>query len=191
MTETIVAASTHKLPTEHPDLPVIPTVMVQSGVIQPPQNLQFGLPNGREGIPSDGPGNGPGIGTGDGPGAGSGRGRGVGPGQGWNIGNGPPQIGGDPNDHLGPLTSKLVLLNSPRPDYTEEARREKIQGQIIVEAMFRSDGTISSIRVVRGLGYGLDEKAIEAVSKIRFRPAERQNRPVDVRQKITVTFQLL
>src|SRR5581483_5151362 len=182
MTPSITTPSTHPSPVEHPALPVVPTVLVQPGIIPPPIS-QLGLPDGLPGVSSDGPGNGRGIGTGEGNGVGPGNGPGVGPGRGGKIGNGTPQIGGNPNEPSDPLTAKLQILNKPRPDYTEAARKEKITGQVIVEAVFRADGTITSVRVIRGLGYGLDEKAMEAVIQIRFRPAERNNRPVDMRQR--------
>src|SRR5262249_48306464 len=111
-------------------------------------------------------------------------------GHGKGTGGGDYSEGGGDGDN-GPITSKMSVLFQPRPDYTEEARKNKITGTVVVEAVFRADGKISGARVVKGLGYGLDEKAIEAVMKIQFRPAERNGKPTDLRQRVRVSFQLL
>ena len=191
LTDPIVAPTSHPPVIEHPSLPVAPTIQVNPSMI-PPQNpnLPIGLPTGVVGPASDGPGSGGGIGSGKGGGIGSGDGTGLGPGHGKGTGGGDYSEGGGDGDSS-PLTAKVQILTKPRPDYTEEARKNKITGSVIVEAVFRADGKVSGPRVVRGLGYGLDEKAIEAVMRIQFRPAERSGRPVDLRQKISVTFSLL
>ncbi|HZS46026.1 MAG TPA: TonB family protein [Blastocatellia bacterium] len=191
LTDPIVAPTTHPSPIEHPSLPVAPTIQVNPQLI-PPQNpnMPIGLPTGVVGPPSDGPGSGGGIGSGKGGGIGPGDGTGYGPGHGKGTGGGEYSEGGGDGDS-GPITSKLQLLSNPRPDYTEEARKNKITGTVLVEATFRADGKIAGARVVRGLGYGLDEKAIEAVMKISFRPAERNGKPVSIKQNIKVSFTLL
>lgn len=194
LTPTIDAATTHPLENQDRVLPVIPTILAQPIPI-PDQlkNLPFGVLNGQKEIPSDGPGNGPGIGTGNGSGIGPGTGGGEGPGYGGNRGGGSNnnKLPGSDAEKEQPLSAKMVILTRPRPDYTEEARTVKVQGTVIIEATFRADGQITNVHVIRGLGFGLDEKAIQAVMQIRFRPAERQGRPVDVKQRISVSFQLL
>ena len=65
----------------------------------------------------------------------------------------------------------LEITFKPRPNYTEEARRARIEGDVVLEVLFTASGTLRVLRVVRGLGYGLDQNAIEAAAKIRFRPA--------------------
>lgn len=192
LTPPIVAPSTHPPIIQKPSLPVAPTIQMQPELLPPQQkDLPIGLPTGVVGLPSDGPGSGKGIGTGKGGGVGSGDGTGLGPGRGFNTGGGDPNLGGGDGGPNSPLTAKLQILNRPRPNYTEEGRKNKIQGVVVIEAVFRADGRITSPRVVRGLGYGLDEKAIEAVMQIRFRPAERSGNPVDYKTKVTVSFQLL
>lgn len=194
LTPTLIRASTHESAIPDPVLPVVPTILAQP-IPVPDQlkNLPYGLTTGQTIQPSDGPGEGPGIGTGKGPGIGSGRGPGDGPGEGGNRGGGPNnnKLPGSGPDKEQPLSAKMLILTTPRPDYTEEARTQKVQGVVIIEATFRSDGQIANVHVIRGLGYGLDEKAIQAVMQIKFRPAERQGRPVDVKQRISVSFQLL
>ena len=191
MTDPIVAPTTHPPAIEHPSMPVAPTIQVPPNMI-PPQNpnLPIGIPTGAIGPPSDGPGSGKGIGSGKGGGVGSGDGTGYGPGRGKGMGGGDFGEGGGDGDSS-PPTVKMQILTNPRPDYTEEARKNKITGTVIVQATFKSDGHVTAPRVVRGLGYGLDEKAIEAVMKIQFRPAERNGKPMDFRGTVKVSFSLL
>jgi TonB family protein len=191
MTDPIVAPTTHPPAIEHPSLPVAPTIQVPPQMIpQQNPNMPLGLPTGQIGPPSDGPGSGKGIGTGKGGGVGSGDGTGFGPGHGKGTGGGDFSDGGGDGDSS-PPTVKMQILTNPRPDYTEEARKNKITGVVVVQAVFKADGHIAAPRVVRGLGYGLDEKAIEAVMKIQFRPAERNGKPMDFRGTIRVSFSLL
>jgi len=89
-----------------------------------------------------------------------------------------------------PSLKKMVLLNNPRPDYTEEARHRRVTGIVVVVAVFRADGLITDLSVRRGLGYGLDENAIKAVRKIRFIPAERNGKKIDFKGTMRVTFTL-
>ena len=83
-----------------------------------------------------------------------------------------------------------AVLHSADPEYSDEARRAKIKGVVIVSLLVDADGLPTDIRVVRSLGHGLDEKAIECVSKYRFRPAQKDGRPVPTRINIEVNFQL-
>src|SRR5262249_8842459 len=78
-----------------------------------------------------------------------------------------------------PNRRPMLILNNPRPDYTEEARQKRIAGVVVVQAIFRTDGLITNVRVIRGLGYGLDECAVRAVRRIRFNPAELNGRKID------------
>lgn len=79
----------------------------------------------------------------------------------------------------------------PRPDYTEEGRINKITGVVVVRALFTADGKVASPKVIRGLGYGLDEKAIQAVLRIKFKPAIKDGKSASVWLTIEVRFQLL
>lgn len=184
----IVAPSPHLPKIERPSLPVLPTIMAQPELV-PKMDLALPLgdPTGRSAVPSSGPGSGGGIGTGQGGGVGPGRGLGYGPGEGWNTGGGEPRLGGGDR-----AASRPIITFKPRPEWTEEARRNRIQGIVVLSATFAADGTIRHVRVLRGLGYGLDEKAIEAALRIKFIPArDAQGRPIDWRGTIYVEFHLL
>ncbi|MEW6737708.1 MAG: energy transducer TonB, partial [Acidobacteriota bacterium] len=83
------------------------------------------------------------------------------------------------------------LYDKTKPLYTEEARRNKIEGMVVLSVIFYKDGNIGDIKIIRGLGYGLDEQAIEAAKKIRFKPAELNGEAVSVRARLEFTFTLL
>ena len=78
-----------------------------------------------------------------------------------------------------PVAEPLEILFKPRPDYTEEARRARLEGDVVLEVLFTSSGNLRVLRVVRGLGRGLDQNAIDAAGKIRFRAATEDGRAVD------------
>lgn len=84
----------------------------------------------------------------------------------------------------------LRILEKPRPAYTEEARRRGIEGEVTLRVLFRADGTAEVVELLSGLGAGLDRTAAEAARRIRFKPAERDGRPVDVTAVIRITFQM-
>jgi TonB family protein len=83
------------------------------------------------------------------------------------------------------------LLTKNEPEYTEDARRAKLQGTVELMIVVGADGRVSSVEVVRGLGLGLDEKAVEAVKAWRFRPAMSDGKPVASSASVAVTFRLL
>src|SRR5690348_10904687 len=87
-------------------------------------------------------------------------------------------------------TTPLVLLSKPRPGYTEEARKLKIEGDVTLQVRFTASGQVEVLRVVSGLGYGLDQLAQSAARHIHFKPATRDGHPVDEVTVIHVTFQL-
>jgi TonB family protein len=89
-----------------------------------------------------------------------------------------------------PMTAsvKPTILYKEKAKYTEEARRTGVQGTVVLNMVFRADGAITNIRVLRGLPDGLTEKAIEAARKIRFQPAVRNGTPVSVRGNLEFTF---
>ena len=89
-----------------------------------------------------------------------------------------------------PLQSQVSILDKPRPSYTEEARRLKIEGEVVLEIRFCASGEARVVRIVRGLGHGLDENAVRAAEAIRFRPALRGGAPVDQIAEARITFQL-
>ncbi len=167
-----------------PKLSVEPTVIVQDYAQAPKINIKmFGDPFGKVGPPSAGPGTGGGIGTGRGTGVGSGRGAGVGPGSGGGIGGGVFRIGGG--------VSAPRLTFKVEPEYSEQARKAKYQGTVVLAIEVWPDGTAHNIRVIRSLGLGLDEKAIGAVQQWRFVPGKKNKLPVKVRANVEVNFRLL
>jgi TonB family protein len=90
----------------------------------------------------------------------------------------------------GPPTSPVEITFKPTPAYTDEARNLKLEGEVLLEVSFSSTGTLHVNRVVRGLGHGLDEAAVAAASKMRFKPALRNGAPVDSTAVVHVTFQM-
>jgi TonB family protein len=177
-----------------PSLPVMETMQVDPRLIQTKRDdlAVTGLPTGVPGPPSAGPGTGSGMGTGSGGGMGSGDGTGLGPGRGFNTGGGGPQIGGglNPDGSANAVDTKPVALNEPRPLYTEEARKNKIQGTVRARILIGSDGAVKQVRLVTHLPDGLDEQAISAASKLRFRPAMKDGRPVAFWVSVVIEFNL-
>jgi len=170
---------------ENPKLAVTPTVVV------PPQVkiAQAALPNFGDpksvipsGPPSNGTGSGGGIGSGSGGGVGSGEGPGVGPGRGGGIGGGVFKVGGG--------VSAPRALQTPDPEYSEEARKAKYQGTVVLWLIVDPNGNPQQVKVARSLGMGLDQKAVEAVRHWKFEPAMKDGRPVAVQINVEVNFRL-
>jgi TonB family protein len=90
----------------------------------------------------------------------------------------------------GATTTPVEITFKPNPAYTDEARNLKLQGEVLLEVMFGATGSLHVNRVVRGLGHGLDETAIAAANKMRFKPAMRAGQPVDSTAVVHVVFQL-
>jgi TonB family protein len=84
----------------------------------------------------------------------------------------------------------VSLLNKPTPTYTLEARQRGIEGDVELDVEFTATGQLHVLRVLQGLGYGLDEAAVKAAEQIRFTPARRDGRPVDSRGRLRVVFRL-
>ena len=141
-----------------------------------------GLPEAPPREPSRGTGDRGGVGAGSGQGVGAGTGGGLGAGTGGGTGGGVYQ----PGAGIDPPT----LVREVRPIYTDEARRQRIEGDVILDIVVRSDGSVGSIRVKRSLGGGLDQRAIDAVRQWRFNPAKRHGTPVDVAVEVAVEFKL-
>jgi TonB family protein len=91
---------------------------------------------------------------------------------------------------LEPVFTPVEILYKPKPSYTEEARKMRLEGQVSLDVVFLSTGSIRIVRVVHGLGHGLDEAAQKAASQVRFRPATRGGVPVDTSATIRITFEL-
>ena len=114
------------------------------------------------------------------------RGSGTGPVDGTGPGTGDGGI-----YTIGGGVTMPQILQQTTPSYTDDAIKSKVQGIVILEAVIRQDGTVDSFKVLRGLGYGLEEKAIQEIAaNWRFRPGTFQGRPVDVLATIEVQFNL-
>lgn len=87
-------------------------------------------------------------------------------------------------------SAALEILDKPRPVYSEEGRKLKLEGVVVLEMSFSVDGQPRVLRVLRGLGHGLDKNAMEAAMGIRFRPALEHGRPVDTVALVRIEFQL-
>ncbi len=169
---------------QNPKLVMEPTIVVQPNAALPQVALnQLGNPLGVLGPPSNGIGSGGGIGSGKGGGVGSGNGVGFGPGSGAGTGGGLYRIGGG--------VSEPVPIYKPEPEYSEEARKAKFQGEVLLQIVIDENGHTRDVKVLRPLGLGLDEKAVEAVLKWRFRPSMKDGHAVPVQANVAVNFRLL
>jgi TonB family protein len=90
----------------------------------------------------------------------------------------------------GPPTSSVEITYKPNPIYTDEARNLKLEGEVLLEVQFAANGQLHVNRVVRGLGHGLDEAAVAAANKMRFKPAMRNGLAMDSTAVVHVVFQL-
>jgi TonB family protein len=160
------------LPQQKSKLMIEPTVVAD---IKVPPNAQLGDPLSKLMTPSNGTGVGGGIGTGSGGGVGSGHG---GPGVGPGI------------FHVGEGVSAPRAIYTPEPEFSEEARKAKYQGVVVLKIIVGTDGRVHNPSVVRALGMGLDEKAIEGVKTWKFDPSKKDGRAVAVEMNIEVAFNL-
>lgn len=170
---------------DHPKLAVEPTIVMPNPIKLPDQASlpNLGIPQSPQvALASQGSGGGSGFGSGNGGGIGSGNGGGVGPGEGGGYGGGVMHPGGG--------VSNPVLLYAPDPEFSDEARRAKYQGICVVGLIVDAQGNPQQIHIVRPLGMGLDEKAMEAVRQYKFKPAMYHGRPVPVQINIEVNFRI-
>lgn len=168
----------------NPKLLMEPTLVMQADAKLPNVDMPvWGDPLGKVGPPSNGPGSGGGIGSGSGGGIGPGKGPGYGPGEGGGMGGGVFRVGGG--------VSAPIAIYKIEPEYSEEARKAKFQGTVVLSIVVDETGMPRNFKVVKPLGLGLDEKAIEAVQKWRFRPAQKDGRAVAVLATVEVNFRLL
>jgi protein TonB len=155
---------------------VEPTVVMQKDLKMANNEMpNLGMPN----APSASVGS---LGTGTGGGIGSGNGNGVGPGSGGNMGGGVYRIGGG--------VRAPVVIAQVDPEFSEEARKQKFSGNVLVDLIVDEHGDPTHVRVARGVGLGLDEKAVEAVRQYRFKPATKDGKPVKVELSIEVRFEI-
>jgi protein TonB len=170
---------------EKPKLAFTPAINVQKDITLPdnPDLPNFGVKNSPNvQLNSNGSGGGGGMGSGYGGGLGSGNGNGYGPGTGGNTGGGVYHIGGG--------VSAPIPIFTPEAEFSDEARRAKYQGVCLISLIVDAQGNPQNPRVVRPLGMGLDEKALEAVRKYKFKPAMKGGTPVPVMMSIEVNFRL-
>jgi TonB family protein len=168
----------------NPKLTMDPSILAPPDVRLPDVNMaQYGDPLAKLGPPSNGPGTGGGIGSGSGGGVGAGKGGGFGPGEGGGAGGGVFRAGGG--------VTAPSLLHKIEPEYSEEARKAKYQGTVLLYIEVDASGHAQNMRVIHSLGLGLDEKAMEAVRKWRFRPGTKDGKPVTVSAQVEVNFRLL
>jgi len=169
---------------EPPKLAMTPTIIAPPDTVLPQNNLpNWGDPLAKMVNGSNGSGFGGGMGNGSGGGLGSGNGAGFGPGSGGGIGGGVYKVGGG--------VSQPSVLFKVDPEYSEEARKAKYSGTVVLAVVVFANGTAGDIRVVKSLGMGLDEKAIEAVQKWKFKPGMKGGQAVNVSAQIEVNFRLL
>lgn len=90
-----------------------------------------------------------------------------------------------------PVTKAPRRISSPAPEYTDEARAKRIEGSVLLRGVIEADGRVTNIRVARGLGHGLDQKAVDCLRKWTFEPAVRDGEPVAVKANIEINFRLL
>jgi TonB family protein len=89
-----------------------------------------------------------------------------------------------------PVFTPVEILYKPRPTYSAEARNMRVEGQVSLEVVFQASGSVKVVRVIRGLGHGLDEAAQQAALQVRFKPAKRAGVAVDQSATISITFEL-
>ena len=176
-------------PDPEPSKAVDPALIVEPSIVAPqlaylPQLklLTIGDPDGVSGPPSPGRGTGYGIGDGDGHGVGDSDGPGAGPDENGGCCGRPFRVGGG-------ITAP-VLVTEVLPEYSEEARKARFQGTVVLNTIVREDGSVQVTKILRGIGFGLDQNAIAAVLQWRFKPARRNGKPVASYLNVEVSFNL-
>jgi len=186
------------LPDRQPPPPVVPPPVVRETPVKaeplPPIVAPVipvaADPEDKPGLPvtappapdSRGPGTDGGTGTGRGTGIGEGEGPGLGAGSGGGTGGGPYRPGSG--------ITPPAIVREVKPDYTEEGRRRNLEGDVVLEIVVRRDGTVGDVKLLQGLGAGLDQRAIDAVRQWRFSPAHRLGAAVDVIVEVAMEFKL-
>ena len=163
-------------PMVQPKIPMPePTIEVQKDLKMASNNMpNLGMPNS--------PLIGNSMGNGSGSGLGSGNGSGLGPGSGGNYGGGLRHVGGG--------VSSPEVIYKVEPEFSEEARKAKFMGVVTVTLIVNTQGLPQDVHVIRGVGMGLDDKAVEAVRQYKFKPAMENGHPVPVRVNVEVNFQI-
>lgn len=158
---------------------VAPVATVASNEKDRPGVIDVPAPKESE---SRGPGAGGGVGSGTGTGLGSGDGSGIGDGSGGGMGGGPYRPGSG--------ITPPAILREVKADYTEDARRRGVEGEVVLEIVVRRDGSVGDVKLLNGLPNGLNDRAIAAVRQWRWSPARRLGQAVDVVVEVAVQFKL-
>lgn len=116
------------------------------------------------------------------------------------VGNGRVQSSGFDKQPAAPRNTEVQtavtaatpveIISKPKPVYTEEGRMLKVEGEVQLEVQFLASGQTHVLRIVRGLGHGLDEQAVKVAEQIRFRPAQHEGQPVDSQLVVHIIFEL-
>jgi protein TonB len=170
---------------DNPKIALQPAINVQKSIQLPdnPAMPNIGMKSSSNVVLSNGTGSGGGMGSGSGGGLGAGQGNGYGSGYGGNVGGGLYRIGGG--------VSAPVPIFTPEAEFSDEARRAKYQGVCVIGLIVDAQGNPQNVHVVQSLGMGLDEKAMEAVRKYKFKPAMKDGRtPVAVPLNVQVNFHM-
>ncbi|MFL6212068.1 MAG: TonB family protein [Pyrinomonadaceae bacterium] len=189
---------------QNPNLPVQTTLQADPVLFPPdPRAMPYGDPKSQAKELSSGPGDGNGIGDSHGAGVGTGNGNGYGSGEDWNTGGGSPKLGsngpgccgGTTTDYsktfsIKDVTKRAVITAKPTPDFTEEARKNGVTGEVLLRLVLTSSGTVTGIQPVKRLPDGLTEKAIEAAKRIQFIPAEKDGHRVSQYVVISYNFNI-
>ncbi len=199
----VVAPDPHPPTIKNPSLPVTASIDADPTLFPPdPRPLPYGDLKSKSTETSSGPGTGNGIGTGTGGGVGSGEGGGVGPGRGGNTGGGDrneggggPGGGGGGGDYnrtftVKEVTRRAVITSKPEPQFTEEARKNNVTGEVVLRMVLSSSGAVTGIQPVKRLPDGLTEKAIEAARRIQFTPAEKDGHKVSQYVSVVYNFNI-
>jgi len=171
-------------PVPEPEPPP-PAAQVEAVPIEAPVAVVAAGPPTLTNSPSLGTGSGTGAGTGVGSGNGPGKGSGLGDGEGGNTGGGVYQVGSG-------VTSPVALF-SPKPAYTSEAMLRRIQGEVMLSCVVLKTGEMGKCNIVKSLdsnNFGLDNEALKAASKFKFKPGTRMGEPVAVQVNIILAFNM-
>ena len=186
------------------EMPIIPTVpkskIVALNTFSGSSPVTAPASKAAASVQIDGFGNGTGTGTSNGSGHGHGMdgtnpnavmssGFGNGAIEAFNSTAVHPKTPSQPSSHGADAPVEITF--KPKPDYTDEGRKQKINGEVRLQVLFRSDGRVQVMRVLQGLGYGLDEQAVKAAEQIKFTPALREGRPVDSTALVHIIFELI
>ena len=194
-TDPLIIAPTTRPSLEMPLLPVNEHLLGEASMnMKRDELMPTGIPDGVIGPNSDGPGKNKGIGTGNNGGVGSGEYAGLGPGEKGGTGGNTYSPGGNGrrgSEAVDAVDSRPVPLNRPRPNYTEEARKNKIQGVVKARILVGADGVVKQV-ILSGIGLpdGLNEEAIRAAYQMRFRPAMKNGQAVAHWISLEIEFNL-